>query len=201
MHVGESRGDTVKRKNPDGTTANVPCPPLLPDYQQYMWGVDRGDQLIGCYNIGRSKKWWKKVFSYIIECSLLNAYILARYAQPTLHDPPLRGRKKRDFINFCLDVAEQLIGSFHFRQRSGQPPRAESAPPMRLNKNRPHYPIQETKKLECVVCSAKHVKQHLSRSEMQYESRIQCSYCNVHLCISKDRECFSKYHTMECYWT
>ena len=58
LHIGESRGVTVRRKNPDGSTIDVPCPPLLPDYQQYMRGVDRGDQLIGCYNIGRrSKKW------------------------------------------------------------------------------------------------------------------------------------------------
>ena len=58
MHVAELPGTTVRRRNPDGTATNVPCPPLLPDYQQYMRGVDRGDQLIGCYNIGhRSKKW------------------------------------------------------------------------------------------------------------------------------------------------
>ena len=117
MHVGESRGDTVKRRNPDGTATHVPCPPLLPDYQQYMRGVDRGDQLIGCYNLGRrSKKWWKRVFSYIIECSLLNAYILERYAQPSLHDPSLRGRRRQDFLHFRLEVAEQLIGSFSFHQ-------------------------------------------------------------------------------------
>ena len=94
MHVGESRGGTVKWKNPDSTTTNVPCPPLLPDYQQYMRGVDRGDQLISCYNIGRrSKKWWKRVFSYIIECLLLHAYILEHYAQPSMHDLSLQGRR------------------------------------------------------------------------------------------------------------
>ena len=33
-----------------------------------------------------------KVFSYIIECALLNTYLLERYAEPALHDPSLRGR-------------------------------------------------------------------------------------------------------------
>ena len=37
---------TVKRTSQDGSRNDVPCPPLLPDYQQYMRGVDRGDQLI-----------------------------------------------------------------------------------------------------------------------------------------------------------
>ena len=122
MHVGASQDDTVKRRNPDGTSTNVPCPPLLPDYQQYMQGVDRGDKLIGYYNIGRrSKKWWKKVFSYIIECALLNAYLLEQYAEPTLHDPSMKGREKGDFLSFRLDVAEQLIGSHTLRHRSSHP--------------------------------------------------------------------------------
>ena len=49
MHRAEltSGQETVKRKNPDGSRIDVTCPPLLPDYQQYMRGVDRGDQLIG----------------------------------------------------------------------------------------------------------------------------------------------------------
>lgn len=67
MHIGASQGDTVKRRNPDERSVDVSCPPPLPDYQQYMQGVDRGDQLVGYYNIGWwSKKWWKKVFSYVI---------------------------------------------------------------------------------------------------------------------------------------
>ena len=74
MHSAESSTPvTVKRTNQDGSRNDVPCPPLLPDYQQYMRGVDRGDQLIGCYNVGRrSKKWWKRVFAHTrvlyIEC-------------------------------------------------------------------------------------------------------------------------------------
>ncbi len=45
----------------------VTCPPCLPDYQLYMRGVDRGDQLMGYYRIGRrSRKWWKRGFWYIV---------------------------------------------------------------------------------------------------------------------------------------
>ena len=37
MHRAEISTDvTVKRKNPDGSRTDVTCPPLLPDYQQYM---------------------------------------------------------------------------------------------------------------------------------------------------------------------
>ena len=112
----------MKRRNPDSRSVDVSCPLLLPDYQQYMRGVDRGDQLVSYYNIGqRSKKWWKKVFSYVIECALLNAYLLEKDLEPEVHDPSVRGRRKRDFLDFRLDVAEQLIGSHILRLRSVRP--------------------------------------------------------------------------------
>ena len=57
MHRAELDIDVkVKRKNPDGTRTDVTCPPLLPDYQQYMRGVDRGDQLVTYYNLSRRSK-------------------------------------------------------------------------------------------------------------------------------------------------
>ena len=33
FHEGASHGETVRRTNPDGTSSDVSCPPLLPDYQ------------------------------------------------------------------------------------------------------------------------------------------------------------------------
>ena len=45
VHQAEATTPTmVKRQNIDGTQ-DVIWPPLLPDYQQYMRGVDRGDQM------------------------------------------------------------------------------------------------------------------------------------------------------------
>ena len=79
MHVGElSSGEcTVKRRQKDGSIINRPCPPLLPDYQAFMRGADRGDQLESYYNVGRrSTKWWRRVFFYLLECCALNAYVL-----------------------------------------------------------------------------------------------------------------------------
>ena len=197
MHVAELPGTTVRRRNPDGTATNVPCPPLLPDYQQYMRGVDRGDQLIGCYNIGRrSKKWWKIIFSYIIECSLVNAYILERYAEPLLYRPSCTGRKKRDFLSFRLDIAEQLIGTHNLQQRSGRQPQHDSLTSPRLDPNRRHLPVQVESKARCVVCSA---IQSSTGTPNRHESRIQCSFRKVHLCVQIDRNCFQKYHTLPDY--
>ena len=44
---------TVKRRTATGAQEDKPCPPCLPDYQCFMRGVDRNDQMEQYYNIGR----------------------------------------------------------------------------------------------------------------------------------------------------
>ena len=54
MHMADtSTTCTVTRRQADGSTENLNCPPCLPDYQAYMRGVDRNDQLGSYYNVGR----------------------------------------------------------------------------------------------------------------------------------------------------
>ena len=108
-------------------------------YQQNMRGVDRGDQMIGCYNIGRrSRKWWKRVFSYTIECAILNACILDSHINQPEHWQ--KGRKKRDYLKFRLDLANQLIGNHTSRKLSQH----RSGNRDRLNTDIGHWPVQET---------------------------------------------------------
>ena len=54
---------TVKRRKIDGTKVDVPCPPYLPDHQAFMRGVDRADQYMEYYNLGRQFRWWWKSVS------------------------------------------------------------------------------------------------------------------------------------------
>ena len=65
---------TVKRRTPTGAQEDKPCPPCLPDYQCFMRGVDRNDQMQQYYNLGRrSIKWWKRIFYYLVESTILNS--------------------------------------------------------------------------------------------------------------------------------
>ena len=62
------------------------------DYNQYMLGVDKMDQLVSYYSfLHKSVKWWKKVFFWIVEVVVVNFYIIykeqtsANRKQPITH--------------------------------------------------------------------------------------------------------------------
>ena len=108
IHVARASSPvTVQRREKDGSLRNVECPPLLP---AYMRGIDRGDQLMGYHNVGRrSKKWWKCVFAYLLEVSILNTYVLQNFKM---------GETEKDFLSFRLALVTQLVGTYR-RSHSG----------------------------------------------------------------------------------
>ena len=188
---------TVGRRQVDGSLEDVVCPPCLPDYQTFMRGVDRIDQLGSYYNVGRrSCKWWKRVFSYGIECSLGNSYILDGYVRSGEH--AAKGRSKRDFLQFRYEVASGLIGNFRARQRVGRPRSFEHANADRLLPLG-HWPKYVERKGNCVVCQAIINRKNLPKIGNRHESRIQCEHCLVYLCVADGRDCYKKYHTQSDY--
>ena len=197
MHIGERVGNpTVRRRQADGSQADVSCPPCLPDYQKHMRGVDRGDQLESYYNVGRkSKKWWRRIFFFCLEVSILNSFCLEKMVRPSEHQR--LGRKKRDILSFRLQLAKELIGSFSSGQRGGGRPRsAEHTQLDRLNSNLGHWPTHVDKKGNCAVCLAVIRRRRLPIVGNRHELRIQCEHCKEYLCIASGRNCFRKYHTL-----
>ena len=50
---------------------------VMIEYNQYMLGVDKLDQLVSYYNfVHRTVKWWRKVFFVIIEVVVVNSHII-----------------------------------------------------------------------------------------------------------------------------
>ena len=55
----------------------VSKPLCIDQYNHFMNGVDRHDQLTSYYGFShRSKKWWKRGFFHLIEMAIVNAHIL-----------------------------------------------------------------------------------------------------------------------------
>ena len=86
IHAAHDAGHTMRRVKENGRFSRkiVRQPKAVPDYNQYMNGVDRSDQLISRYHVLRKTiKWWKTLFFHMIDISVVNSYILFKSYQKT----------------------------------------------------------------------------------------------------------------------
>lgn len=97
----------VTRKGQGRDRQQVNAPQMLCDYQKNMRGVDLMDQLISYHMFNhRSKKWWRRLYFYLLQAAILNSYILAKET----HDAAIRCWPHfRDFIE---DLGESLVCTF-----------------------------------------------------------------------------------------
>lgn len=198
IHVAETTDGptTVSRRVEKGVRTDVPCPPAVIDYIKYMRGVDRADQLIELYNAGRkSRKWWKRLFFHLLECSILNAHIIYKSVSTSQASSAVH-----DLLQFRLELAEQLVGGKSFRIRRCRS-LLTSEREDRLNSSLDHLPEVVDCTLQCIVCAKYGEIKKLSRSEYRHRTNIVCSHCRVHLCLHKERNCFQKFHKLQNYWS
>ena len=172
---------------------DVPCPPTLVDYQLYMGGVDLSDQLIKTFSVMRkSREAWKKLFGYGLEICLLDSFIIMKKAN---------SQSTKEFITYRLEVARQLIGQRSFRQKTGRPPSLtlSETDEKRLNDKKHSLEVSDSRR-DCVVCAKRASVQQLGKN-YRYKSAIVCVTCNrTPLCITKDRNCWEKWHTTRVCW-
>ena len=131
-------------------------PTVVADYNLYMLGVDKLDQMMSYYSfLHKSVKWWQKVFFWLLEGAVVNAYIIykevawKRGATPITH----------------LAFRRRLIQSLSEPIRSCVTPHARSGPRVAQNVERlqpvPHflhcssYFINNMPLLLSVLCLAK----------------------------------------------
>jgi hypothetical protein len=170
--------DTVIRKGLDGKAQEIPCPPSLKLYTQYMGGVDRSDRMVRTYSTSRrSKKWWVRLFYYCLDTALANSYILYQ------HSP---NHPQMTYLQYVEQVALGLIGTpslvKRVRQSGLKKKRAKRSHPLPISGQ--HWPKKVTISRQCRYCSS----QGKNRRRVLYT----CETCNAYLCIDP---CFKLYHT------
>ena len=100
----------VMRQNKDGTRSPVSCPDSVRLYNNYMGGVDLFNARRKTYSCSRkSRKWWLRLFYFLLDASVTNAYILYK-------ETP--GTKQLTLKEFVLQLCERLIAMLacHFRK-------------------------------------------------------------------------------------
>ena len=77
-YPGHAEG-TVKRRSKD-QALQVPLPSTIKNYNKYMGGVDKSDQLIGYHRVlHQTKRYWKTLFYHLLEIGLTNAFVLYKW--------------------------------------------------------------------------------------------------------------------------
>jgi hypothetical protein len=166
---------TVLRRLKSGTRVPVDCPSTISEYCKFMGGVDRADNLRTSYNIRlATKKFWHRSFAYCLNTALVNAFILFKLSKIF--------RSSVSHLNFRLTLFEELTLSFISRKRPCLP--LGLSPERRLVDR--HFP-EIRPQGRCVQC--------WKTSNTRHRVNTYCPECNVHLCIKKDRSCFTLWHT------
>ena len=162
--------NTGKRNRQGNPIRELQC---INDYNRFMGGVDKNDEMLATYSsVRKSMTWTKKVVFHFIEEAVLNAFVLNKK-----HNNRKRLLKfKLEAITFLLasggsDVAAPIatdrLSGRHF-------PEAIPPTPMKANPQK-----------RCVVCT---------RNGRRKETRYQCGDCPERpgLCAAP---CFRVFHT------
>lgn len=155
-------------------------PSVVADYNEFMLGVDKLDQLMSYYSfLHKSVKWWRKIFFWLLEVVVINAYIIYKELA--------RRRGERPMTH--LAFRRKLIQSLSEPLRSSTPhsTRTELSHNIERLQPVPHFIRKGRKRRDCVVCSNR-------EGGTRHLTVYQCSTCldNPSLCPSP---CFEAYHT------
>ena len=167
-------GEMVQRrvKQPDGqwVRKRIPCPAPIVAYNRYMGGVDRSDQLIQYYSAHRrASRWYRTIVLHLFDISTTNAYLLHRTVAQE------RGERALDHKAFMMQLCAGLCGV----EMSGAP----------IDKSTAHVPVAITpaRQKQCRRCS--------SVDGVRKDTLWQCKACDIPLCLTRNRNCFEKWHT------
>ena len=159
-------------------------PVCVDDYNHSMNGVDRSDQYSVSYPfVRKTRKWWRKLFFYLLEVSIVNSYIL--YHEVT--------KKRMTHLEFRRSLVESLATEYlqQVESRRTSVGRPLSQPcPIRLDKKL-HLLEQREGRQDCVVCSDR-------RSGSRHTTTFFCKTCPDHPSLHPTT-CFERYHTLHRY--
>ena len=154
---------------------------LVHDYNQYMGGVDRNDEMMSFYTAARkTQKWYKKLAIHLLEECLLNAFVLFRKFSG-------KSKKHSDFITIALNAMLQdgrRSGAAAASAAPATPVARSVAASGHVPCSIPSTPKKTKPQKKCRYCS---------RNNIRKESRYCCMKCpgQPGLCAAP---CFALWH-------
>lgn len=176
-----SKSDVTVVPNKWPNQPHVSKPNTILDYTKNMGAVDRSDHFISSYEfMRRTKKWYRKMFFWILEVGLINSYLLYKQVQIIHNKKPL------SHLTFRKCIVKALVGEYMTNKpntrRRGRP----SQGPVEQRLSGRHF-IKKREKgsARCVVCLKKGLRK---------ETIYLCKTCEAKPALHPD-DCFEIYHT------
>ena len=150
MISNESSSNMVQIQS-RGSQQEVQKPFVVNHYNHSMNGVDRADQYTVYYSfIQKARKWWRKLFFWLLEVATVNSYILYKLNTTTAITH--------------LEYRRKVLEALALRHIQSAPPRALAGRPRKRQRSistddpeqlngQSHFPGKLSKPKECVVCS------------------------------------------------
>lgn len=183
-------------------------PEIVKLYNKSMGGVDIHDQLISYFRIFiRSRKWTLRMVTHSFDMALTNSWM--EYRNDASH---CNIQKKMDLLLFKQRVAKTLISlgrsqmyTPERKKKVGRPSSSPSPPLIPIKSRKPRNIDDPNPYNEIRYDCNNHFaifdgRQHSTRCKYEkctLKTSITCTKCNVHLCMTKQNNCFHKFHHNE----
>lgn len=179
------------RRAPGGQET-VQKPQAVVEYNKFMGGVDRGDQLLTYYGYPhRTHKWWRRAFFFLFDAAVVNSYVLYKQQQ--------QGGHCHTHEKFRIELVKDLLAAAN---QPGLTALSPPAPPSRGHRaevlnplsrlHERHFPGQLGKtaagkqiQQDCTVCSKR-------KGRGRKTTTYCCKQCQLPMCVVP---CFELHHT------
>ncbi|XP_034041964.1 piggyBac transposable element-derived protein 3-like [Thalassophryne amazonica] len=178
----------------------VSCPAVIKSYNANMGGIDKSDMLVHLYRTPmKSKRWYLRLFAYVLDISLTNAWVVYRRDCKTL------GVGSQSLKDFRIQVFRGASSQTHYSSSSR---RSSSSSvdsltttvdvPRPVRGHRSHTPNEAVRFDLSLFHAPVHAKcqtcKYCSSKGNIIRSNVVCRVCKVHLCMNSERNCFIRYH-------
>lgn len=172
---------------------DVPCPRIVTTYNKFMGGVDLLDGLVAYYRIRiRSRKYYMRLVYHFVDMAVVNEWLLYR------RDCTNQQYQKKDILDL-LDFRSEIFGVLCNQgtmvTKRGRPSADQEDAAFENKKKRgPAKPIPECEVRQdgyghwLIVTPT---RQRCKKSGCKGKSVVKCGKCDVYLCMTQERNCFS----------
>lgn len=162
-------------------------PYAVKEYNEFMGGGDLSDMLIELYRINfKSRKWYIRIFLYLIDLSVVNAWILYRRVKSIT-----KSGKPMSLCDFKDDISAGLMTMAINKRETTSLSQNE-------NNKKPYKPTArpaDSTRFDCISHWPECIdKQNRCRQCKNSHTKVLCVKCKVGLCLTKKKNCFTLYH-------